>query len=241
MAIPTLSGKRIVVIGGSSGIGFSVAAHAAEEGAEVIIASSTQEKLDRALGRLPEQVRGRRLDVTDPAGVQAFFDEIGDYDHLAYTAGDPLQIKAFGDTDIDQAKAFFTVRYWGAFTAARFGAAGIRPGGSIVLSSGSAGARPGKGWAVAASITAASEALARALAVDLAPVRVNVVRPGPTRSELWEGSIPEPEELYRTFGEKLLVGRVGEVSEVAQTYLYLMRNGFSTGSTVTVDGGHFLS
>ena len=241
MALPTLDGKRIVIIGGSSGIGFSVAENAAGEGAEVIIAGSGQEKLDRALKRLPDTVQGRRLDVTDEEQVRAFFDEIGAYDHLVYTAGDPLQIRSFEDSDITQARGFFNVRYWGAFTAARYGAAGIREGGSIVLSSGSAGARPGKGWMVAASITSASEALGRALAVELAPVRVNTVRPGPTRSELWDGSIPEPEELYRAMGEKLLVGRVGQVSEVAQTYLYLMRNGFSTGSTITVDGGHFLT
>ncbi|XES00530.1 SDR family oxidoreductase [Streptomyces sp. S1D4-11] len=94
---------------------------------------------------------------------------------------------------------------------------------------------------VAASITSASEALGRALAVELGPIRVNVVRPGPTRTELWDGSVAEPEELYQALGDKLLVGRVGQVSEVAQTYVYLMNNGFSTGSVVTVDGGHFLS
>lgn len=237
----SLAGKRVVIIGGSSGIGFEVAAQAAGEGASVVIGSSGQDKLDRALKRLPDDVQGHRLDVTDEGQVKAFFEQIGAYDHLVYTAGDPLQIKSFEDSDISQAKGFFNVRYWGAFAAARYGAAGLREGGSITLSSGSAGARPGKGWMVAASITSASEALARALAVELAPIRVNVVRPGPTRSELWDGSIPEPEELYRTMGGKLLTGRVGKVSEVASTYVHLMNNGFSTGSTVTVDGGHFLT
>ncbi len=237
----SLAGKRVVILGGSSGIGFEVATQSAAQGASVVIASSGQDKLDRALKRLPDDVEGRRLDVTDEGQVKTFFEEIGEYDHLVYTAGDPLQIKSFEDSDIEQAKGFFNVRYWGAFTAARYGAAGLREGGSITLSSGSAGARPAKGWMVAASITSASEALARALAVELAPIRVNVVRPGPTRSELWDGSIPEPEELYRNLGQKLLVGRVGKVSEVASTYVYLMENGFSTGSTVTVDGGHFLT
>lgn len=237
----SLAGKRIVLLGGSSGIGFSVAEQAAEEGAEVVIASSRQEKLDKALKRLPDSVSGQLIDVTDEDQVRDFFAALGSYDHLVYTAGDPLQIKTFEQTTVAQAKGFFNVRFWGAFTAALHGAAYIREGGSIVLSSGSAGARPAKGWMVAAAITSASEALARALAVELAPIRVNIVRPGPTRSELWDGSVPEPEELYRALGEKLLVGRVGKVSEVAQTYLYLMRDGYSTGSVVTVDGGHFLS
>lgn len=237
----SLAGKRIVLLGGSSGIGFSVAEQAAEQGAEVVIASSRQEKLDAALKRLPDSASGHLVDVTDEDRMRGFFAEVGSYDHLVYTAGDPLQIKTFEETTVEGAKAFFNVRFWGAFTAARHGAAYIREGGSIVLSSGSAGARPAKGWMVAAAITSASEALARALAVELAPIRVNIVRPGPTRSELWDGSVPEPEELYRALGQKLLVGRVGKVSEVAQTYLYLMRDGYSTGSVVTVDGGHFLS
>lgn len=236
-----LSGKRVVVLGGTSGIGFSVAGQAAQAGADVIIASSNQEKVDRALGRLPAGTEGHQLDVTQEEQVREFFGRVGPYDHLVYTAGDPLQIKTFDETDVKAAREFFDVRYWGAFTAARHGAAGIREGGSIVLSSGSAGARPGKGWMVAASITSASEALGRALAVELAPVRVNVVRPGPTRSELWDGSIPQPEEFYRAVGDRLLVGRVGDVAEVADTYLYLMGNGFSTGTVVTVDGGHFLT
>ncbi|MBY8877273.1 SDR family oxidoreductase [Actinacidiphila acidipaludis] len=237
----SLAGKRVVVVGGSSGIGFAVARLATEDGAEVVIASSSQDRIDRALKNLPDTVSGHRLDVTDEAAVVAFFGQVGPYDHLVYTAGDPLQIKSLAETDMTQAQEYFKVRYWGAFTAARHGAAGIREGGSIVLSSGSAGARPAKGWTVTASITSASEALGRALAVELGPIRVNVVRPGPTRSELWDGSIDEPEEFYARLGDKLLVGRVGQVSEVAQTYLYLMNNGFSTGSVVTVDGGHFLS
>ncbi|MFE9556316.1 SDR family oxidoreductase [Streptomyces sp. NPDC006692] len=237
----SLAGKRVVLLGGSSGIGFSVAELAAAEGAQVVIASSSQDKVDRALKRLPDDAQGFRLNVTDEDEVRQFFAELGEFDHLVYTAGDPLQIKSFDETDVAQAQEFFKVRYWGAFTAARHGAGHIRKGGSIVLSSGSAGARPAKGWMVAASITSASEALGRALAVELGPIRVNVVRPGPTRTELWDGSVPEPEELYQALGDKLLVGRVGQVSEVAQTYVYLMNNGFSTGSVVTVDGGHFLS
>ncbi|MFJ8313182.1 MULTISPECIES: SDR family oxidoreductase [unclassified Streptomyces] len=237
----SLAGKRVVLLGGSSGIGFSVAELAAAEGARVVIASSSQDKVDRALKRLPDDAQGFRLNVTDEDEVRQFFAELGEFDHLVYTAGDPLQIKSFDETDVAQAQEFFKVRYWGAFTAARHGAAHIRKGGSIVLSSGSAGARPAKGWMVAASITSASEALGRALAVELGPIRVNVVRPGPTRTELWDGSVAEPEELYQALGDKLLVGRVGQVSEVAQTYVYLMNNGFSTGSVVTVDGGHFLS
>jgi NAD(P)-dependent dehydrogenase (short-subunit alcohol dehydrogenase family) len=107
-----------------------------------------------------------------------------------------------------------------------------------VLSSGSAGARPQPTWTVASGICGATEALTRALAVELAPIRVNAVAPGVVRSELWSGmSDGDREALYAAVGAALPVGRVGEVEDVAQTIVYLLGNGYSTGSIVTVDGG----
>jgi NAD(P)-dependent dehydrogenase (short-subunit alcohol dehydrogenase family) len=236
-----ISGKRVVVIGGSSGIGFAVADLAAAAGAEVVIASSSQERLDRAVKLLPEQVSGHRLDVTDEAELRDFFAALGAYDHLVFTAGDPLRLTPIREVDVTAAKEFFQVRFWGAFAAVRYGAAGIRPGGSVVLTSGTASQRPGPGWPVAAAITGAAESLGRALAVELAPVRVNVVRPGPTRTPLWEGGgAPQAEELYRQLAAQSLAGRVGDAEEVARTYLHLLDNGFTTGTVVTVDGGHLL-
>ena len=139
------------------------------------------------------------------------------------------------------ARQFFETRYWGAFTAAKHGAPLIRPGGSIVFSSGSAGLRPRAGWALGASICMAMEGLTRALAVELAPIRVNVVTPGFVRTPLWQ-NIPEDdrEAMFVAAGERLPVGRVGEAAEVAETYVFLMRQGFATGQSFVVDGGGVL-
>jgi len=115
---------------------------------------------------------------------------------------------------------------------------GIRSGGSIVLSSGVAGRRPHKGWTVGAGICGAAEALTRALAVELAPIRVKAVCSGPVRTELWMSMSEEDREaMSRGIGQALLVGRVGEAHDLAQAYLYLMREGFSTGQVIIVDGG----
>ncbi|AGL15958.1 SDR family oxidoreductase [Actinoplanes sp. N902-109] len=231
-----LSGKRVVVIGGTSGIGFAVAEGAAAEGADVVIASSSKERVESALGRLPAGVDGRVLDVTREEEVAEFFTALGPFDHLAFTAGDPLQSKRFETTTVAEAHDFFEVRFWGAYAVARYGAATVNPGGSFVLSSGGQGERPRKGWPAAAAEAAAAEALARALALQLAPVRVNVVRPGPIWTEIWQ-SFPKPEEMFTALGSKLPVGRGGRPEEAAAAYLYLMKQDFATGTVLAVDGG----
>ena len=232
----SLSGKQVIVIGGTSGIGFAVAEGAAAEGAAVVIASSNKERVETALSRLPAGVDGRVLDVTDEEGVVAFFETFGAFDHLVFTAGDPLQSKRFETTTVAEARDFFEVRFWGAYAVARYGAASIRPGGSIVLSSGGQGERPRKGWPAAAAEAAAAAALARALALQLAPVRVNVVRPGPIWTEIWQ-SFPQPEEMFAALGRNLPVGRGGQPGEAAAAYLYLLNQEFATGTVLAVDGG----
>jgi len=110
-----------------------------------------------------------------------------------------------------------------------------------VLTTGIAGQRPHKGWVIAASVCGTVEALTRALAVELAPIRVNAVSPGVVRTNLWQNmSAEEREDLYESVGNSLLVGRVGEASEIAQAYLFLMQEGFATGQTIVVDGGTVL-
>ena len=128
-----------------------------------------------------------------------------------------------------------------SYTAVKYGIPHIRAGGSIVLTTGVAGARPRKGWTVAASICSAMEGLTRALAVELAPVRVNAVSPGVVRSPFW-GAMSEHdrEAMYRDASARLPVGRVGEVDDIAEAYLYLMRENFSTGQVIVVDGGTVL-
>ena len=169
------TGKRIVVLGGTSGMGFATAAMAAREGAAVVVASSRRESVDRAVARLPKGTEGHTIDLSNEEHVRDFFNSIGAFDHLVFTAGDMMQMSEVSKTNVEQARHFFDLRFWGAFMAAKYGRSQIRPGGSIVLTSGIAGRRPQKGLTVAAGISGAVEALTRALAVELAPIRVNAV------------------------------------------------------------------
>lgn len=237
-----LQNQRVVVLGGTSGIGLAVAEAAAAAGAQVVVASSQQARVDAALARLPAGSTGSALDLCDEAAVRNFFEPFGTIDHLVFTAGESLQLGPLADTAIDTARRFFGLRYFGALTAAKHAATRLAQTGSIIFTSGIAGVRPQPGWSVAASITSAMEGLTRALAVELAPVRVNIVSPGVVRTALWD-ALPagERDALYSSIAERLPVRHVGEAAELAQTYLYLMRQTYSTGQTVVVDGGGLLA
>jgi NAD(P)-dependent dehydrogenase (short-subunit alcohol dehydrogenase family) len=235
------SQQRVVVLGGSSGIGLAVAQQVVAQGASVVIASSSAERVQQALATLDGKAEGHPLDVSNERDIQTFFQNIGDFDHLVFTAGDSLPLNALAATDLTKARHAFELRYWGVLAAVKYATAHIRKAGSIVLTTGIAGERPHKGWAVAASVCGAIVSLTRALAVELAPIRVNAVSPGVVRTNLW-GNMPEHERdaMFESMGKTLLVGRIGEAGEVARAYLFFMQQGYSTGQTVVVDGGGVL-
>ncbi|HEX4635702.1 MAG TPA: SDR family oxidoreductase [Rhizomicrobium sp.] len=234
----TLNEKHIAVLGGSSGIGFAVAQAAAKEGAQLTIASSRKASIEAALVKLPGGTHGHAVDLKDEASIQALFGKVGALDHLVFTAGESLQLAKLADVDLAAAREFFALRYWGAYAAAKHAAPLIRSGGSITFTSGLAGQRPHSGWSVASSICSAMEGLTRALAVELAPIRVNIVSPGVVKSPLWSNmSEADRQGLYKAMAETLPLRHVGEPEEVAQAYLYLMKQSYGTGQRVTVDGG----
>ena len=236
-----LNGKRIAILGGTSGIGLAVAQAAAGEGAQVVVASSNSERLDRALASLPAGSEGRVVNLQSGPEVAALFEDLGEFDHLVYTAGEALQLAPLKTMEIATARGFFELRYWGALTAAKAAQSKLRPGGSIVFTSGVAGARPGSGWALASSICSAMEGLTRALAVELAPIRVNIVSPGVVKTALWRDMDEAAREaLYAAEAGRLLVGHVAEASEIAEGYLYLMRQTYATGQVLALDGGGLL-
>jgi NAD(P)-dependent dehydrogenase (short-subunit alcohol dehydrogenase family) len=236
-----LNNKRVVILGGSSGIGLAVAEQAAAKGAEVVIASSNAQRVQKAIESLGEGTQGHAIDLADERAVETLFGSLGAFDHLVFTAGDSLQLEHLADTDLKQARRAFELRYWAALAAVKYASKSIRKGGSIVLTTGVAGQRPHKGWVVAASVCGTIEALTRALALELAPIRVNAVSPGVVRTNLWQNmTVEEREHLYESVGKSLPVGRVGEARDIAQAYLFLMQEGFVTGQMVVVDGGTVL-
>jgi NAD(P)-dependent dehydrogenase (short-subunit alcohol dehydrogenase family) len=236
-----LQQKHVVVMGGSSGIGLAVAQEAAWQGAKVVIVSSNPDRVQKAVESICGEAHGQAVDLSDEGAVATFFAKLGTFDHLVFTAGDSLHLSDIATTDLQQARRAFDLRYWAALAAVKYGSPHIRKHGSVVLTTGIAGQRPQKGWVIAASVCGTIEALTRALAVELAPIRVNAVSPGVVRTNLWQTmSASERERLYETVGNSLPVGRVGEASDIAKAYLFLMQEGFATGQTIVVDGGTVL-
>jgi NAD(P)-dependent dehydrogenase (short-subunit alcohol dehydrogenase family) len=233
-----LNGKHVVVLGGTSGIGLATARAAAARGARVTVTSRERDHATRALEVIGHGARGEVCDLTSEADVKALFDRIGAIDHLVYTAGDELLVAPIAQLDIAAARRAYDVRVFGALAAVKHAAPHLQKGGSIVLTHGLAGRRPMAGWAVGASVCGAMEAMTRALAVELSPIRVNAVSPGFVRTPLWR-NIPEGtrEAMFRDAGAKLLTKHVGEPEQIAEAYLYLLENEFTSGQTLVVDGG----
>lgn len=235
-----LKDQHVVVVGGSSGIGFAVASAAAADGARVSIGSSHAHKVALAADRLGGQAAGFTVDVTDPANVERAFEALGHFDHLVFTAGDWTGPRrgALNDVDLDAARGQFGVRFWGALATLKSALGRISPTGSITLTNGMIAHRPPPGASVSSAMAGAVEHLARALARELAPVRVNCVCPGYIRTEVWD-SIPADtrEAQLAAFTKGQPVARIGEVAEAAAAYMFLMTCGYATAQVIRVDGG----
>jgi len=235
-----LQGKKVVIIGGSSGIGLATAKAAAAEGAQVIIASRSEEKLRKATAEIKGKVESIRVNTLEESSVKALFERVGALDHLV-TPGSEVTWGPFLDMELGAAKSGFDSKFWGQYLAAKYGGPKIRGGGSITLFSGAYSQRPGRGATLLCAINSAVEGLGRALAVELSPTRVNVVSPGLVDTPIYS-AMPEEKRnaMFNAVAGANLVKRIGKAEDIAETVLYLMRNGYTTGSTLYVEGGIML-
>jgi NAD(P)-dependent dehydrogenase (short-subunit alcohol dehydrogenase family) len=228
-----LRGKKVVVVGGSSGIGFATAEMAKAQGAEVVIASRNAEKLKAAADKIG--AKGIAADVTDDRSVAALFHATGAIDHVVVSAAQ-LRTGPFKSVPMEDVRATFEGKFWGAWRCAR--TAEIRPGGSLTLVSGFLSIRPRPNSAIVSVANGALESLTRALALELAPIRVNCVSPGIIDTPI-RAAMPEAarKEMLEKTAAALPVRRVGLAEDVAKQILAFMENGFMTGSIVYLDGG----
>ena len=228
-----LQKKKVVIIGGSAGIGKATARRALEAGARVVIASRNEKRLRTAEEELGGMVQSAVIDVRDTRGMEHTLDGLAPFHHLVFTAAENV-LTPFLEVDLQDAKVAFDVKFWGQFAAVQQAAADITEGGSITLVSGTSAHKPIEGMSIIAAINGATEALTRSLAVELSPLRVNAVCPGfvdtkgidPARREELAGRLP---------------ARVaGEAGHIAHAILYLIENTYATGTVLHVDGGNCL-
>ncbi|WP_223067508.1 SDR family oxidoreductase [Paenibacillus caui] len=234
-----VQGQRIIVIGGGSGIGLAAARRAAELGAEVTIAGRSAERLEQAAESLKGIVRKAVLDLRSEDDVRTFFAEAGEFDHLVITAGEMKHgLGKVAEIETSNAREQFESRFWGPYLAVRYGAALIREGGSITLTTGFFGDKAVPGAAVPSAVHGALENLGRVLAVELAPVRVNVVSPGYTDTPMHDWMSKEQKQAwFEQTAPTLPVRSIASADDIAGAVLFLMENANTTGITLTVDGG----
>jgi NAD(P)-dependent dehydrogenase (short-subunit alcohol dehydrogenase family) len=244
-----LDEKRVVIIGGSSGIGLETARLAMAQGASVTIAGRSEDRLRRAAeslefsyedasGKTPtDRLRCVIADIADESSVRSLFAGERHVDHLFLPAGElrPGTADVLG-ADPEGLRSILEVRLLGVVHAIRRAGPKMREGGSITLMSGLYSTRPAAGGAMGAAAVAGVEGMTRALALDLAPIRVNAVAPGLIETPLWDAFGPQ-REAFAARAAKLPVGRIGRPEEVAEAVLFLMTNGFVTGTVLPIDGG----
>jgi len=254
--VNTLKHKTIVILGGSTGIGYAVAKLFLEDTeANVVIGSSSAERVKSAISSLSEisgaeaRIKGYQVNLdtsTSEDSIIQFFDKVGHFNHLIYTAGDSLSLVPIHEVSRTTAEKGFGIRYWSLLTAIRLALPHMpkSPESSITLTSGTVVFRPMKGWGASGSgVGSAVEGLSRGLAVDLAPIRVNCVAPGAIpETNLWSGMDEKQKaELIDYVKKRSLTGQVGLAEDVAEAYVYLVRGNFTTGQTLILDGGEMLS
>ncbi|KAK6337400.1 hypothetical protein TWF730_002801 [Orbilia blumenaviensis] len=266
MSTNKLQGANVLILGGTSGIGFAVAAAALSHGANITIASSSPSKLQSALDRLkstlPEdekeketstRLRGTTCNLSSPTAeseVLALYNfstnnNTKKLDHIINTAGDAIHsLPKIHEITPEAAIDFSKVRYIGNLLLAKHAATylNISPSSSFTTTSGVNSSKPGDGWSAIIGIAAAVEGFTRALAKDLKPVRVNCVSPGAIKTELFDGFGDEETvaKMMDFYAKMTLTGQIGTPEEAAESYLYLMKCGFVTGTVLQVDGGYLL-
>lgn len=231
----TLKGQRVLVVGGTSGIGFGAAHAASLAGAQVTVASRTLEKVEAAVERLGRGASGKVLDTTDEAGIEDFFAKQAPFDHIVVSAS-KTKVAAVRELALADAYASMNSKFWGAYRIAR--AAKLVEQGSLTLVSGFLAIRPKKGAAIQGAINAALEGLTRGLALEFAPARVNCVSPGLVMTEMYDGLAGDARQsMFDGAAQRLPVGRVGTPAHIAVQIMAFMLNPYMTGSTVYVEGG----
>ncbi|NML42421.1 SDR family oxidoreductase [Ramlibacter sp. G-1-2-2] len=239
-----LAGRRILVVGGNSGMGLALCEELLRRNCEVLVAGRSRDKLDVAISRLGSagKVSAHVADVTQEDEVQRLFASCGPLHDIVCTAADVRgSYELLPALELEAIDRAIRSKVVAPILLAKHGAPRLAAGGSLTLTSGIAAYRPRPRGVAVAAINSALEGVVRAMAVELAPLRVNAVSPGWVRTPIWQDVAgAESEKMLAAMAERLPVGRIGTAADIAHAILFLLANGYTTGTVLHVEGGHRL-
>ena len=249
-----LSGAHVLIIGGTSGIGYSVAEASLESGASIILSSSQESRVNSSIEKLlktypsaKDRVSGHACNLGVPTmeeNIKQLFEQSGKVDHVVYTAGDALSTTKIQEATLENIQQAGMVRFFAPLLVAKYASKYLSagPASSLTLTTGSVSQKPIPGWSITASYASGMHGMMRNLAVDLAPVRVNLISPGVVETPLWDHQMTK--EQFEGFkvemNKKQATGQCGQPEDVAEAYLFVMKDRNCTGSVVDTNGGVLL-
>ena len=242
MTVDALDGTSVVVVGGSSGIGLATARLAAEHGASVTIVGRDPGRLADAATSIGADVRTASLDVADEPAVRDLFTSLHGVHHVVDLAGTHVN-GTLADLDVEAMRGPVDDRFWGAIHLCKHAPPAMTGDGdrSITICTGAGVARPRAGAAIVAAAAGGAELVARSMALELSPIRVNVIRPCIVDTPLLDRMTGgRKDDVVPAMAARIPVGRVARPEEIADAIAFLMTNAYVTGSTLTIDGGHGL-
>lgn len=230
--------QTVVIVGGSSGIGFAVAKMVVATGGKVILGGRNLVKLQFAARELGANTTFHQIDTTEQNSIINFFEHMPKIDHL-FTPGASYSMGPIDKISDEVAESPLKSKFWGQYWSVKHALPKLHKDSSVVLMSGAASVRPLKFTAAYAAANSAVEGLGRALALELSPIRVNTISPGTVNSDLWQNRDKELRNFaFDMFSSLNIIGRVATVEEIAQSVCFLMSNTNMTGNTLFADGGY---
>ncbi|TAD87886.1 MAG: SDR family oxidoreductase [Alphaproteobacteria bacterium] len=234
----SLANRRVIIVGGASGIGAAVAACVIAAQGHAVIAGRTQARLDDAVAQLGQSASAAPVDFSDEASVQRFYHQVGRFDHLVLTASSAVAWGAIGEIDAVKLRAALDNKLVGYWTMVRLGLPQMATDGAITLVGGAAGRMAMPGTAALAAINAGVHAMGQTLAVELAPRRVNSVSPGLVATEAYDWMpAPDREAMFTSAASRLPARRIGQPGDLAAAILLTLTNPYLTGAILDIDGG----
>jgi len=249
-----LTSKRILVVGGTSGIGYCVVEALLESHATVIVSSSNPKRIESSIASLlktypsaKERVSGHPCDLSNPdtlePNIVSLFEKCGLLDHVIFTAGDKLAHSPLQDADLGVIQKAGMLRFFAPLLVAKHAGRVLAksPSSSITLTTGSVSERPMPDWVIINSYATGLHGMTRGLALDLKPIRVNLVSPGAVETPLWDGMDKEAfEQFKKSIEMRTTTGVIARPEDVAEAYVYLLKDQNVSGSIISTNGGTLL-